>query len=260
MFSLLTFGIKDFFDILLVAIILYQTYKLLKGTQAMNIFFAVLGFIVIWFVLKFILRMELLGSMLDAIMNMGAIILVILFQDEIKNFLSAMGSRTSNGLFGNLKKLFFPANSYVESDSNIEEIIDATQNCSITKTGLLIVMQNNADLTAYAKTGEIINAKISARLIKNIFFKNTPLHDGALILSGGRMTAAGCILPVSHNLNIPKQFGLRHRAALGISEKTDAIAIVVSEETGSISVAQGGNIKHNLTTSELRDILKPKKQ
>ena len=259
MFSLLTFGIKDFFDILLVAIILYQIYKLLKGTQAMNIFFAVLGFIVIWFVLKFVLRMELLGSILDAIMNVGAIILVVLFQDEIKNFLSAMGSRTSNGLFGNLRRIFFPANSYVESDSNIEEILDATRNCSITKTGLLIVIQNNADLTTYAKTGEIINAKISARLIKNIFFKNTPLHDGALIIANGRMVSAGCILPVSHNLNIPKHFGLRHRAALGISEKTDATAIVVSEETGSISVAQVGAIRHNLTIEELKEILKPKK-
>ncbi|MBQ6732036.1 MAG: diadenylate cyclase CdaA [Paludibacteraceae bacterium] len=259
MFSLLTFGIKDFIDILLVAIILYQIYNLLKGTQAMNIFFAVLGFIVTWFIVKFILRMELLGSILDAIMNVGAIILVIMFQDEIKSFLTAMGSRTSHGLFGSLKRIFFPTSSHVESDSNIEEILDAVENCSTTKTGLLIVVQNNADLTPYIKTGETISAKISARLIKNIFFKNTPLHDGALIIANGRMVAAGCILPVSHNLNIPKQFGLRHRAALGISEKTDALAIVVSEETGSISVAQQSVIQHNLTIDELREILKFKK-
>ena len=171
-----------------------------------------------------------------------------------------MGSRTSNGLSGNLRRIFFPSNSYAESDSNIEEILDAVDNCSITKTGLLLIMQNGADLTQYAKTGEIINAKISARLIKNIFFKNTPLHDGALIIAGGKMISAGCILPVSHNLNIPKHFGLRHRAALGISEKTDATAIIVSEETGSISVAQDGIIQHNLSINELRDILKAKKQ
>lgn len=259
MFSLLTFGIKDFFDILLVAIIMYQIYRLLKGTQAMHIFYAILGFIVIWFIVRFILRMELLGSILNTIVNVGTIILVIIFQEEIRNFLSALGGHSSNGLIGRLKNIVIPGNNE-ESDSNIEEIIDAVSNCSITKTGLLIVMQNNADLTNYIKTGEIINAKISARLIKNIFFKNTPLHDGALIISNNKMVSAGCILPVSHNLNIPKQFGLRHRAALGISEKTDALAIVVSEETGSISVTQNGEIKHNLTADELKEILIHRKE
>lgn len=253
-----SFGIKDIIDILIVSILLFQVYKLLKGTQAMNIFFAVLGFIIIWFLVLYVFRMDLLGTIFNAIMSFGAIILIVLFQDEIKGFLTTMGSRTSKGLVGKIKSLFFGADS-IDSDIDIDSIVEATENCARTKTGMLIVIQNDANLDIYAKTGEIINSKISARLIENIFFKNTPLHDGALIIVGNKMVSAGCILPVSHNLNIPKHFGLRHRAALGISEKTDALAIVVSEETGNISVTKNGDIQSRIKADELRDILSTNK-
>ncbi len=249
-----SFGIKDVIDILIVSILLFQVYKLLKGTQAMNIFFAVLGFIIMWFLVRYVFRMDLLGSIFNAIMNFGAIILIILFQDEIKAFLTTMGSRTSKGIAGKIKGLFFGADS-IESEMDIESIIEATENCARTKTGLLIVIQNDANLEIYAKTGEIINSRISARLIENIFFKNTPLHDGALIIVGNKIVSAGCILPVSHNLNIPKHFGLRHRAALGISEKTDALSIVVSEETGNISVTKNGDIHSRISAEDLKEIL-----
>ncbi len=249
-----SFGIKDLIDILIVSVLLFQVYKLLKGTQAMNIFFAVLGFIIIWFLVLYVFRMDLLGTIFNAIMSFGAIILVILFQDEIKNYLTTMGSKTSKGVVGKLKGLFFGTDT-MESVVDIDAIVEATENCARTRTGLLIVIQNDANLEMYAKTGEIINSKISARLIENIFFKNTPLHDGALIIVGNKMVSAGCILPVSHNLNIPKHFGLRHRAALGISEKTDALSIVVSEETGNISVTKNGNIKSRISTDTLKEIL-----
>lgn len=257
MFSFLTFHLKDFFDILLVAILLFQLYKLFKGTQSMNIFISIFGFIVIWLIVKHGLGMGLLGTIMDAIMSTGAIIIVVIFQDEIKRFLSSFGrSTSSHGLMSYFKSLFKRDGS--ENDADIEEIIAAVENCATTKTGLLIIMQQDADLSRYSETGEMIDARVSARLIENIFFKNTPLHDGALIIHNGKIVSAGCILPVSHNLNIPKHYGLRHRAALGISEKTDAISIIVSEETGHISVARNGEIE-KVNEKVLREILNNKK-
>ncbi len=255
MFSMLDFGIKDFFDILLVSIIMFQIYKIFKGTQSMHIFVAIFGFILLWLLVKHTLGMELLGTIMDAIMSVGAIILVILFQDEIKHFFSTVGYGNSNGIISRLKKLIFK-NEHNGSSEDIEEILRSLEDCASTKTGVLLIIQQVADLSQYAATGEIINARISARLIENIFFKNTPLHDGALIINEGKLVSAGCILPVSHNLNIPKHYGLRHRAALGISEKTDAIAIIVSEETGGISYATGGVIQPIRKIDNLREILK----
>lgn len=258
MFSFLTFELKDFFDILLVTIILFQLYKLFKGTQSMNIFISILVFIAIWLIVKHGLGMGLLGTIMDTIMSTGAIIIVVIFQDEIKRFLSSFGRGTAtHGIRNYIKSLFKHEN--LENEANVAEIVTAVENCATTKTGLLIIMQHDGDLSRYSETGEIIDSRISARLIENIFFKNTPLHDGALIINKGKIESAGCILPVSHNLNIPKHFGLRHRAALGISEKTDAIAIVVSEETGHISVARNGEIDSKLKGEDLHDILMNKK-
>lgn len=258
MFSFLTFQLKDFFDILLVAILLFQLYKLFKGTQSMNIFISIFAFIAIWLIVKHGLGMGLLGTIMDTIMSTGAIIIVVIFQDEIKRFLSSMGRTTSShGLRSYLKNLFRREDA--RNEAEVEEIITAVENCATTKTGLLIIMQQDADLLRYSETGETIDARVSARLIENIFFKNTPLHDGALIINKGKIESAGCILPVSHNLNIPKHFGLRHRAALGICEKTDAIAIIVSEETGHVSVARNGEIEASVSKGDLHDILMNKK-
>ncbi|MCQ2360215.1 MAG: diadenylate cyclase CdaA [Paludibacteraceae bacterium] len=257
MFSFLTFHLKDFFDILLVAILLFQLYKLFKGTQSMNIFISIFGFIVIWLIVKHGLGMGLLGTIMDTIMSTGAIIIVVIFQDEIKRFLSSFGrSSSSHGLVSYMKSLFKRDNT--ENEADVNEITTAVENCATTKTGLLIIMQQDADLSRYSETGEMIDARVSARLIENIFFKNTPLHDGALIIHNSKIVSAGCILPVSHNLNIPKHYGLRHRAALGISEKTDAISIIVSEETGHISVARNGEIE-KVNEKVLREILMNKK-
>lgn len=255
MFSLISFGFKDFLDILLVSIIMFQFFKLFKGTQSMNIFVSIFIFIITWLIVKYAFGMELLSAIMDAIMSVGAIIMVVLFQEEIKQSLTTIGN---NGIVGRLKR-FILKGKEGESDANVDEIISAIENCATTKTGLLIIIKQIGDLSQYINTGEIIDSKISARLIENIFFKNTPLHDGALIISNGKIVSAGCILPVSHNLNIPKHYGLRHRAALGVSEKTDALALIVSEETGHISVARGGNIRSKVTSAEIRDIIKNKK-
>lgn len=202
--------------------------------------------------------MGLLGTIMDTIMSTGTIIIVVIFQDEIKRFLSSMGRTTSShGLRSYLKNIFRREDT--RNEAEVEEIITAVENCATTKTGLLIIMQQDADLLRYSETGETIDARVSARLIENIFFKNTPLHDGALIINKGKIESAGCILPVSHNLNIPKHYGLRHRAALGICEKTDAIAIIVSEETGHVSVARNGEIEASVSKGDLHDILMNKK-
>ena len=245
------FGLKDSIDILIVAILLFQTYKLLRGTSGMNVFIGVLIFIIIWFSVSFVFQMELLGSIMNKFVNVGAIVLVILFQDEIRGFMSKFGSkRKSKGLLGYIRKLFFSKKAH-ETINYISEITDACKTLSKSKTGAIIVIQNDADLSAYAKTGEKIEAYIKARLIENIFFKNTPLHDGAMIIANNRIKAVGCILPISHTQDIPKNLGLRHRAALGISQKTDATTIVVSEETGQISLSERGKLYFNISAEEL---------
>ena len=245
------FRIKDVIDILIVAILLYQTYRLLRGTSGMNVFIGVLSFIVVWFFVSFVFQMELLGSIMNKFVSVGAIALIVLFQEEIRRFMAALGGRKkAKGFVGRIKKILLGAREGSSFDYT-SEIVQACEILSKTKTGALIVIQNDADLSKYWGTGERIESYIKARLIENIFFKNSPLPDGALIIVNNRIKAVGCILPIAHNQDLPKHLGLRHRAALGISQKTDATTIVVSEETGRISLSEGGELHLNLTPEKL---------
>lgn len=231
------FGFKDVVDILLVACILYETYRLLRRSGAANLFWGILAFIVVWFLVSFVFQLDLTGALFDRIISVGAIALIVIFQEEIRTFFNRIGARFSSFQF--LRR----SDEEAVSGQQVLEIINACRHMASTKTGALIVLAGESDLKEYADTGERLNANVSARLIENIFFKNTPLHDGALIIRDGKLVAAACILPVSHNQTIPLHYGLRHRSALGIAEKTDATCIVVSEETGHISVAREGEIR-----------------
>ena len=246
------FGIKEALDILFVAVFLYYVYRLMKMSGAFNLFVGVLAFVAIWVVITHIFKLSLMGAILDKLVSVGAIILVVLFQDEIRRFLVAIGSHRRWQFFA---RFFSPKKEGKKNTTVLTSIILACMNMSKIKTGALIVIEDKISLEVYEKTGEKINADIKTRLIENIFFKNSPLHDGAMIIAHGKIDSVGCILPLSHNSNIPKELGLRHRAALGISQETDAKAIVVSEETGDISVAFRGQLNLYLTPESLEQFL-----
>ena len=251
-FDLSIISLKDILDILLVAFILYKTYKVMKSSGSKNIFIGILVIIIIWIIVSQVLQMRLLGSIFDKLVSVGVIALIVLFQDEIRQFLLTLGSRyRTNSLFRFLK-----GKKYNDSDKNdIMPIVMACLSMGKGKVGALIVLEKDVPLDNIVMTGDVIDANINQRLIENIFFKNSPLHDGAKIISGKRKKAAGCILPVSHNLNIPKELGLRHRAALGVSQETDALAIIVSEETGGISIAYKSEFYLKLNAEELERML-----
>ncbi|HOI26290.1 MAG TPA: diadenylate cyclase CdaA [Paludibacteraceae bacterium] len=252
------FGIRlvDIIDILIVAYLLYKTYKMLNGTTVIRVFIGILTFVVIWLVVTFVFQMQLLGAIMNQIVNVGVIAIIVLFQDEIRRSLSILGSRKN--FFTRMASKFFPTNKNSMVNGEIMQLVLACKSLSKGKVGALIVIQKQMSLESIIATGDIINADINSRLIENIFFKNSPLHDGATIIIGNKIVSAGCILPVTHNLDIPKELGLRHRAALGISEKTDALAIIVSEETGNISVSEAGEFKLKLTPEDLEKILSNK--
>lgn len=251
---MIDFGIKDIFDIILVALLLYYIYKIMKESGTINLFYGVLAFIVVWLVASEIIGLRMIGTILDKFMSIGLLILVIIFQDQIKRFLVELGSQRRWRV---LRNLFHHRNADPSADANrwVMPVVYACMNMSRTKTGALIVIQRTMSLDNYEKTGDIIDATVNSRLIENIFFKNSPLHDGALIIAGDRIMSAGCILPVSHDTDIPRSMGLRHRSGLGISQATDALAIVVSEETGNISIADHGRIRTRLTSTELEQYL-----
>ena len=246
------FSIMDFIDILLVAALLYYFYKLMKESGTISIFTGILVFIVLWIFVSRVLEMRLLGSIFDQMMNVGVLALVVIFQEEIKRFFKTLGSHRH---FRKISDIFSKDKEKKEDKTMLLPIVMACMSMSQQKLGALIIVERNESLDEYVQSGEIIDANINQRLIENIFFKNSPLHDGALIVQGGRLVAASCILPVSHEMNIPRKLGLRHRAALGVSQETDAIAIIVSEETGSISVASKGKFKLGLNAQQLESIL-----
>ena len=249
------FGIKDIIDILLVAILLYYIYRLMKESRSLNVFMGILVFVVLWLVVAQVLQMRLLGSILDKFVSVGVIVLVVLFQDEIRKFLYNLGAHQRMRTF----RRFFSINEKKQDPQKLKQVImPIVMSCmsmSKKKVGALIVIQRTTPLDDIVATGESLDASINQRLIENLFFKNSPLHDGAMIIAGDRIKAAGCILPVSHDLNIPKELGLRHRAALGITHESDSIAIVVSEETGGISVAIHSQFQLRLSAEKLESIL-----
>ena len=250
---MLQFGLKDALDIILVALFLFYLYKLMKESGTINIFFGVLAFIVVWVLTSEVLEMRLIGTILDKVMSIGLIILVILFQDQIKRFLVELGNHNRWRFLSRMFSHHHGAKKGNQADArkSILAIVYACMSMSKSKTGALIVIQQSLPLDQYDNTGDSIDGLINTRLIENVFFKNSPLHDGALIIAHDRVKAAGCILPVSHDTKIPRYMGLRHRSALGISQATDAAAIVVSEETGNISFAHKGKIDTRLSSTEL---------
>ena len=244
-------GIKDIIDIVLVALLLFYIYKLTRESSSANIFGGVLIFVLVWIFVSKVFEMRLLGGIFDTLINVGSLALIILFQEEIRQFFSSIGTQRASRVFHWLHR-------HREGNIHREDIMPIVMACMSMgkqKIGALIVVERDMNLNDISKTGEIIDATISQRLIENIFFKNSPLHDGAMVVSKKRIKAAGCILPVSHDNAIPKSLGLRHRAALGISQKCDCMAIIVSEETGGISIAQNGQFALKLSAEQLESRL-----
>jgi diadenylate cyclase len=252
----ISFGITDAIDIMLVAIMLYQLYKMVKGTAAVNVFIGLALIYVVWiFVRAF--ELKLLGSILGKFINVGVIAVMVVFQQEIRKFLLYIGS---NEFIKNKswKSIFLLSNqSTAESRFllDAESVINACFNMSETKTGALIIVSRKSDLKFYVNTGEIVDSALTDKMLENIFYKNSPMHDGAVIIKDNRIIAARCVLPVTEKENFPSHFGMRHRAAVGLTETTDALAITVSEQTGNVSLTVNGEINSNLTRDKLRYLI-----
>ena len=239
-------------DIVLVVLLLYYFYKWMKASHSANIFVGILFFIITWFFVTHVFEMRLLGGIMDQLINVGTLALVVLFQDEIRYFLSNLGNRR---FMDSLRRFFGKKKEGKVQREEIMPIVMACLSMSKQHVGALIVIEGRMAMDDLVDTGDRINADIDQRLIENIFFKNSPLHDGAMIISKKRIKAAGCILPVSHDNDIPKALGLRHRAALGISQKNDSLTIIISEETGNISIAHEGKFNLRLSAEELERAL-----
>jgi uncharacterized protein (TIGR00159 family) len=254
--SFITFGITDAIDILLVAIILYIVYNLVKGTTAINIFIG-LAVIYLAYILIRAFELKLLSSILGKFVNVGVIVIMIVFQQEIRKFLLYIGSNEflRKVKWKNIYRLNFSTTAPDEIKLDINEVVEACFNMSAAKTGALIVIARKTDLKFYVGTGDQIDSALSARLLENIFFKNSPLHDGAVIIKDNRIIAARCVLPVTEKENFPAYYGMRHRAAVGITENTDALAVSVSEQTGAVSLTFHGEINAQLTREKLTFLL-----
>ncbi|CAI8334616.1 MAG: Cyclic di-AMP synthase CdaA [Flavobacterium sp. SCGC AAA160-P02] len=254
MLEFLDFSFLDVLDILLVAILIYYIYKLLKGTVAINIFIGIAFIFLIWKVTQ-ILKMEMLSNILGYLLSGGVIALIIVFQQEIRKFLLMIGTTNVSSRTNFLKQLKF-LKSEITLETNVEALLNACIKMSKTKTGALIVLERTNSLDFLINTGDSMNAEMNEVLLESIFYKNSPLHDGATIIRDNFIIATRVILPVSDSENIPSRFGLRHRAAFGISEKTDALCLLVSEETGEISYIKDGNFELYADYNELTDMLR----
>lgn len=258
MILFITIRILDVVDILLVAILLYQMYRLIKGTIAFNIFIGLFLVYVFWLLVK-AMNMELLGTLMGQFIGVGVLALVVVFQQEIRRFLLLIGTNYQLSHSFGLEKLFNIEKTKLATNQQIKEIVRACDNLARSKTGALIVIPHKFELKEIIRSGEKINARISSALLETIFFKNTPLHDGAVVVVGNRIAAARCILPLTERNDIDPNLGLRHRAAIGISELSDALAIVVSEEKGTISLAVSGELIHKISlvqlTTELEKVI-----
>lgn len=249
----ITFGIKDALDILLVALLLYYIYTVLVKSTSKALLYGIFALLLVLFVARQ-LNMLMMGSVIDKFVGFGAIALVVIFQDEIRKFLFSIGSSRRWRIVK--RKLFRDVGAREEEEKKyVAPIVLACLNMSKRKCGALIAIQETMDLSTYIHTGELFKADVNARLIENIFFKNSPLHDGALIIADGKIQAAGCILPVSNSESLDKDLGLRHRSALGLSEMTDAKVIIISEERGKISFARNGVIKKDISIEELQQAI-----
>lgn len=245
--------VLDVIDILLVSLLLFSLYQLLKGTAAVNIFLGILAIFVIWRIVKS-LHMDLLSDLLGAFISVGFIAFIVVFQPEIRKFLLAIGSPgfISSQRF---RSLFSRLHMNDQNFHEIDSLVQACNRMSNSFTGALIIIVRKNDLTEYKETGTQLDALITDQLVESIFYKNNPIHDGAVIISENRIIAARCILPVSANMDIPAELGLRHRSAIGITEKSDAIAVIVSEQSGKISYCREGELYQDVKVSGLKAML-----
>ncbi len=243
----------DVVDVMLVAFLLYQIYRLIQGSIANKIFF---GFIIVYvvYLLATAFGMELLSAILGQFMNVGVLALLIIFQQEIRRFLLMLGRSTSVQENAILKRFYTPKISK-DKVSNLQAIVEATRTMAATHTGALIVIEKEDDLKKFIESGDEIDSQVSKRLLLTIFHKNSPLHDGAVIIKNSRLAAARCMLPISESGTISPTLGFRHRAAFGMSEQTDAAVIVVSEEKGEVSFVSHGGIFRNMSTKDLESKL-----
>ena len=253
---MIDFGLKDCMDILLVAVMLYYIYRVMHESRSINMFIGIVIFIIVWVLVSQVFEMRLLGTILDKLVSVGVVVIVVIFQEDIRKFLYNLGAHRS---VRTVARLFMLHRVKEDDDAQVKKsimpIVMAVMSMAKDKVGALIVMEREVPLDDVVATGDVIDAAVNQRLIENIFFKNSPLHDGAMIISNHRIKAAACILPVSHNLEIPKELGLRHRAALGMSQESDALCIIVSEENGGISIARNGQFSLRLSAEELESIL-----
>ena len=240
-------GIVDIIDIFLVAMMLYYLYRVTRGTNAFSIILGVAMLYLMYVVVR-ALNMELLSGILGQFIGVGIIAVVVIFQPEIRRFLQMLGLQQNQ----RISRLFNGDNG--EGDLDVDSLVKACIDMSETKTGALIVLQQTSDLSLMAEGGIAVDAKVSPSLLENLFFKNSPLHDGAIIINRNRVVAARCILPSTQS-QVPKSYGTRHSAALGMSEVSDAIILVVSEETGALSIAQGGVIQRNIEPDKFKSVL-----
>lgn len=254
MFDFIEFSLLDVLDILLVATLLYYIYKLLKGTVAINIVIGIAFIFLIWKITQ-ALKMEMLSGILGYLLSGGVIALIIVFQQEIRKFLLMIGTTNFTNKRSFLKQLRF-LQTEIGSETDTDTILSACRKMSKTKTGALIVIERTNTLDFLINTGDHLNAQINEPLLQSIFYKNSPLHDGALIIRDNHIVATRVVLPISDSTKIPARFGLRHRAAIGVSEKTDAVCLLVSEETGEISYIKDGGFELYADFNELNDKLK----
>lgn len=242
---LATMGIADIIDILLVAYLIYKAIWFVRRTNSYNLAKGILVFLIVMLIAN-LFRLKMISYVLRKAAELGLIALVILFQPELRRLLERMGSSFSASR----------SQSGTEMDSAIAHTVLACTEMSASKTGALIIFERNVKLNEIMSTGTIINADTNAELIKNIFFNKAPLHDGALIIRAGRIAAAGCVLPLTKSTNLSKELGMRHRAGIGLSEQSDAVVVIVSEETGAISVAIDGMLKRHLTAATFERLLR----
>ncbi|KGL61876.1 diadenylate cyclase CdaA [Polaribacter sp. Hel1_85] len=254
MFDFIEFSLLDVLDILLVATLLYYIYKLLKGTVAINIVIGIAMVFVIWKITE-ALKMEMLSGILGTLLGGGVVALIIVFQQEIRKFLLMIGTTNFTNKRSFLKQLKF-LQTEISSEIDSEVILDACKKLSKTKTGALIVIERTNALDFLINTGDSMNALVNEAILESIFYKNSPLHDGALIIRDNYIVATRVVLPISDSTKIPARFGLRHRAAIGVSEKTDAVCLLVSEETGEISYIKDGSFELYSDYNELNEKLK----
>lgn len=244
----------DVIDIILVAFIMFQLYRLIRGTAAFSISIGIFFIYIFWLVVR-ALNMELISALLGHVIGVGVIALIIVFQPEVRRFLLVFGNRYITSSRFSLRWLYSSVENYQVSPKEAEEIVKACETMAYKKTGALIVIGRKSSLDIFSEGGEILKAKVSAELLETIFFKNTPLHDGAVLIERGLILAARCPLPITEQVSLPPRFGMRHRAAVGMSEHSDALIVVVSEESGFITVVDGGEMREDLTPNELRNIL-----